>query len=182
MGFDIGTCAYDDLIHELKTGVSDLAFLLAESIPFSDLAAELLAIEPLALVSSPDHPLAGQPDMQLQDLNGRTILVPKHDCGYKMVFERILTEEKVAPDAFIALNSIEALKQCVLKGIGVAMIPMMAVRQEIKQKKLIPLKWPEDKLETGILMIRHKHKWISPTLQVFMDTVRDVVNNGYSDE
>ena len=69
-----------------------------------------------------------------------------------MLFEQILTEEKVDPATIIELNSIEAIKQCVIKSIGVTMTPMMSVNQEISQNQLMMLPWPEEKMETGILM------------------------------
>ena len=172
IGFDISTCAYDTLVYELRAGITDVAFLLTESIPFSELEAEVLRIEPLVIISSPDHPSAKQAAMNLRDLTGQSILLPKHDCMYKMVFQQTLNKEKVDPVVFLELNSIEAIKQCVLKGVGVAMIPMMAIKQEIAEKKLVILPWPQEKLETPILMIWHKTKWLSPALQSFMNTVR----------
>jgi DNA-binding transcriptional LysR family regulator len=175
VGLDISSCAYHSLPQELKTGIIDVAFLLADSIHFSELNAELLMIEPLVIVASPNHPLAKQSAMHIRDLTGQSILLPKHDCSYKMLFERILTEEKVDSATIIELNSIEAIKHCVIKGIGVTMIPMMAVAQEISQNKLTVLRWSEEKLETGILMIWHKDKWLSPTLLAFMDTVKEVM-------
>lgn len=172
IGLDISSCAYHSLQHELKTGLTDLAFLLADSVPFSELKSELLVTVSLVIVSCPGHPLAGKDSLNIRDLGGETILLPKHDCSYKMVFEQILTEEKVDPATFIEANSIEAVKQCVIRGIGVAMIPMMSVMQEITQKKMVILPW-EEKLETGIIMIRHKDKWLSPTLRAFMEIFRE---------
>lgn len=172
IGFDISTCVYDTLAYELKTGITDVAFLLAESIPYPELEAEVLRTESLVIISSPDHPLAQKSAMDLRDLIGQSILLPKHDCSYKKVFEHILNEEKVDPVVFLELNSVEAIKQCVLKEVGVAMIPMMAIKQEIAEKKLAILPWPQEKLETAILMIWHKGKWFSPAMQSFMDTVR----------
>jgi DNA-binding transcriptional LysR family regulator len=180
VGLDISSCAYHSLPHELKTGIIDVAFLLADSIPFAELKAEFLGIEPIVIVASPNHPLAKQPALHIGDLTGQSILLPKHDCSYKMIFEQILTIEKVGSATIMELNSIEAIKQCVIKGIGVTMIPMMSVAQEISQKKLIILPWSEEKLETGILMIWHKDKWLSPTLQVFMDTVKEVMKSSDS--
>lgn len=177
VGLDISSCAYNSLQYELKTGITDVAFLLADSIHFSELKVELLRIEPLVLVASPNHPLAKQPVMHICDLTGQSILLPKHDCSYKMIFEQILTEQKVDSATIIELNSIEAIKQCVIKEIGVAMIPMMAVAEEISNNKLTILPWSEDKLETGILMIWHKDKWLSPTLQAFMDMVKEVMKS-----
>lgn len=176
VGFDISSCAYHSLPQELKTGIIDVAFLLADSINFSELNAELLRIEPLVIVASPHHPLVKQSTMRIRDLSGQLIILPKHDCSYKMVFEQILTEDKVDSATIMELNSIEAIKQCVIKGIGVTMIPMMSVMQELSQNKLTILRWAEEKLETAILMIWHKDKWLSPTLQAFMDTVKKVMN------
>lgn len=177
VGFDFGTCAYEALIHELKTGVTDLAFLLADSIPFPELKSEVLGYERLVVVSSPDHPLAALSSMQIRDLAGQTVLLPKHDCSYKMTFQQVLAEENVTPARFIELNGIEAIKQCVFKGIGVAMFPLMAIRQELAQQSMTILPWPDDPLETAILMIWHKDKWLSPVLKVFMETVREVLKN-----
>ncbi len=175
VGFDISTCAYDVLINELRTGVIDIAFLLADSIPFSELKTELLGVEPLVVVSSSNHPMAKQYNMHIHDLADQSIFLPKHDCSYKKIFEQILTENKIDPVTFIELNSLETIKQCIIKGLGVAMIPLMAIKKEIAQKEMIILPWPEETLETAILMIWHKDRWLSPTLQAFMNTVKEVV-------
>jgi DNA-binding transcriptional LysR family regulator len=173
VGLDISTCAYDTLVHELKTGLVDLAFLLADSIPYRDLISQALGIEPLVLVSGREHPLAGKPQVTGADLIGQTILLPKHDCSYKFVFEQLLLEAAVGPDdvTIMALNSVETIKRCVIDGIGVAMFPLMAIAAEIDQGRISPLDWPDD-LETAILMIWHRDKWLSPALTHFMDTVR----------
>ncbi|MCP4344018.1 MAG: LysR family transcriptional regulator [Desulfobacterales bacterium] len=175
VGFDISACAYHTLQHELKIGITDVAFLLTESVQSSELKTELLGTEPLVIVTSPDHPLAGQSAVHIRDLEGESVFLPKHDCSYKMLFEQIMTEEKVDSATIMEVNSIEAIKHCVIKGIGVAMMPVIAVKQEIEQKKLVVLPWSEENLETAILMIWHKDKWISPMLQGFMDTVREVM-------
>ncbi|MGD9367954.1 MAG: LysR family transcriptional regulator [Desulfobacteraceae bacterium] len=175
VGFDISTCAYDVLLYELRSGIIDVAFLLADSIPFSELKTELLGVEPLVVVSSTNHPLAKKNNLHIRNLADYSIFLPKHDCSYKMIFEQILTEEKIDPVTFIELNSLEAIKQCILQGLGVAMIPLMAIKNEIAQKKMTILSWPEEVLETAILMIWHKNKWLSPTLQAFMNTVKEVM-------
>ncbi len=175
VGFDVGSCAYQALPNELKTGVTDVAFLLADSIHFSELNVELLRIEPLVMASSPAHPLAAKSALGVRDLAGETILLPKHDCSYKMFFEKSLAEEKMEAPTMMELNSIEAIKQCMIKGIGVTMIPAISIRREITQKRLAVLPWSDEPLEMAVLMIWHKDKWLSPTLLAFMDTVREVM-------
>jgi DNA-binding transcriptional LysR family regulator len=177
VSFDVNSCAYHPLEHELKSGVTDVAFLLAESISARELKSEILGVEELLLVAKPGRPLTGKSSMGIRDLEGEMIILPKNDCSYRMVFEQILTEEGVKNYSVIEMNTIEAIKQCVMRGVGVTLMPDICVRTEIHEKKLSVLPWPEEKLETAILMIWHKDKWISPTLQIFMDTVREVINS-----
>ena len=176
VGFDINSCAFHSLEHELKSGVTDVAFLLAESINAKDLTSEVLGVLPLVVVAKAGHPLAGHSSMAIEDLKGEVIILPKHDCSYRMVFEQILTEKRVRIASVIEMNTIEAIKQCVMMGIGVTITPEITVNEEILRKKLVVLPWSEEMLETAILMIRHKDKWISPTLSAFMQDAREIIN------
>ncbi|MCP4114362.1 MAG: LysR family transcriptional regulator substrate-binding protein [Desulfobacteraceae bacterium] len=174
VGFNVSTCASYTLEQELKAGIIDVAFLLADSINALDLKSEVLAFEPLVLVAAPDHPLAARPAVTVNDLAGESILLPKHDCGYRMQFETMLSERQIQSTTITELNSIEAIKQCVLRGIGITIIPQIAVANEIARKQLIPLAWADDTVESAVLMIQHKDKWVSPVLETFMDISRKV--------
>jgi DNA-binding transcriptional LysR family regulator len=171
---EINSCALT-LQQELRSGVIDLAFLLIDSIQEHDLIAEVLGFEKLYLIAGPAHPLAALPSMELADIADHSILLPTQDCSYKMIFEQMLAEKKITPAAILSLNSVEAIKQCVRQGIGVTLIPEMAVKKEIAAGELLRLPWieQEEELETAILMIRHKDKWVPPSLEVFMALVRE---------
>jgi DNA-binding transcriptional LysR family regulator len=172
VGFEISSCA-QLLFQELRSGIIDLAFLLADSIQEHDLIVEVLNIEKLLLVAGPGHALAAMTAMQLKDLSGQVVLLPTQDCSYKMLFEQMLAEEKAAPGSTLTLNSIEAIKHCVSQGIGVTLIPEMAIQKELATGELVRLPWVEKELETAILMIRHKDKWIPSALQMFIDLVKE---------
>ena len=175
VGFDVSSCALYTLGQELRSGIIDVAFLLAESINAADLTAELVRIEPLVFVSDPNHVFTHRDGITFKDLNGQSILLPKHDCSYKMQFEEMLTAENIKPSVVMEFNSIEAIKQCVMKGLGITVMPEIAVEAELAQKKLEKIVWLDEPLETGVLMIRHKDKWISPALQAFMDISRETM-------
>jgi DNA-binding transcriptional LysR family regulator len=176
VGFDVSSCAFFTLRQELRSGIIDVAFLLAESINAADLTAELVRIEPLVLVSDPKHAFTKRAGMTFGDLNGQAIFLPKHDCSYKMQFEEMLTAKNINPSVIMEFNSIEAIKQCVIKGLGITLMPEIAVKAELAQNKLKKIKWLDEPLETGVLMIRHKDKWVSPALQAFMDICRETMN------
>ena len=175
VGFDVSSCALFTLQQELRSGIIDVAFLLSESVNAADLTAELVRIEPLVFVSDPNHALTKSVGMTFSDLNSQSILLPKHDCSYKMQFEEMLTAENISPSVVMEFNSIEAIKQCVIKGLGITVIPEIAVKAELAQNKIKKIPWLDEPLETGVLMIRHKDKWISPALQAFMDISRETM-------
>jgi DNA-binding transcriptional LysR family regulator len=78
----------------------------------------------------------------------------------------------------LEFNSVAAIIECVAAGLGVTLIPEIAVRRELELKKLVNLKWTESNLEVAQLMIWHKDKWLSPIMKGFMDTTREVLKNG----
>jgi len=106
-------------------------------------------------------------------MEGETIILPKHDCGYKMVFEKMLSEANIKTCAKMEFNSVEAVKQCVIKGLGITIIPKLSVQNEIEESKLVILPLKDEILETSVSMIWHKNKWLSPTLAEFMNCARE---------
>jgi DNA-binding transcriptional LysR family regulator len=175
VSFTFHTCAFHGLEHELETGVTDLAFLLAESIQSAQLTAEPLRFERLLVVSNVDNPLARRHRVSLDDLADQSIFLPKADCGYRMVFEQMLTEANITPQTLLEFSSVEMLKDCLKSSPGVAMIPEITVRNEIERGEISVLKWDEEPLETAVLMIWHKEKWLSLSLRAFMETARAVI-------
>ena len=175
VSFHFHTCAFHSLENELLTGVTDLAFLLAESIQSANLKAEPLRFERLLMVVNPGNPLAATSRVSVKDLANQALFFPKFDCGYRMAFEQILTERDVKPHTVLEFNSMEMLKNCLKSSEGVAMIPEVSVRSEIQKGELTVIPWEEEDLETAILMIWHKEKWLSASLQAFMDIARSVI-------
>jgi DNA-binding transcriptional LysR family regulator len=167
------TCAHEGLAKDLRKGITDLAFLLTESLQTADLEAEVLGFERIMLVSGPGHPLAAKPEIETQDLEGETILLSKVDCSYRRAFQQILDQENVKPGATLEFNSVAAIKACVVEGLGMTILPEIAVSREIAQGRLAPLPWREGDMEVALLMICYKERWLSPTLRNFMDMVRD---------
>ena len=69
-----------------------------------------------------------------------------------------------------------AIKQCVMEGVGITILPEVTVTQDIAQERLAALEWEEGKLEVATLMIWYKDRWLSPTLSAFMEMTREVLS------
>jgi len=170
-------CAHETLQKELRNGAIDLAFLLTETFQGADLEVEALGSESLVLVTWPGNPLAQKKLVRTRDLAGETLLLSKVDCSYRKLFERILEEEGVALEATRTFHSVAFLKQCVMAGSGITILPTVAVAEEIETRRLSRLRWEEGDLEVSVLMIRSKARWVSPTLRAFVEIARTTLRN-----
>jgi len=165
-------CAHETLQKELRNGAIDLAFLLTESFHASDVEVEALGAESLALVTCASNRLARKRVVRTRDLAGETLLLSKVDCSYRRLFEKILEEKGIPLEATRIFHSVGFLKQCVMAGAGITILPEVAISEEIEKHKLVRLRWEEDNLEVSTLMIWSKGRWVSPTLNAFMEIVR----------
>jgi DNA-binding transcriptional LysR family regulator len=171
------TCSQEGLRRDLRKGVTDLAFLLAESIQSRDLAVEILGTEHLVFVAAPDHPLMRFDKFEIDMLTEHTLLLSRVDCSYRQILEQIMQEFKCESKLVLEFNSVAAIIACVAAGLGVTLIPEIAVRRELELRTLAILPWPEGEMEVAQLMIWHQDKWLSPVTKGFMDTVREVLKN-----
>ncbi|MDA8307642.1 MAG: LysR family transcriptional regulator [Deltaproteobacteria bacterium] len=166
------SCTLEGLNKDLHKGVTDLAFLLAESMSSSDLEMETVGFESLVLVANPEHPLSAKRTVHTRDLSGATILLSRLSCGYKSIFEQMLKDEEVYDYVKFECSSVEVIKSNVMNGLGISILPEVAVAEEVGSKRLVILPWSEGGIDVAILMIWLRDRWMSPTLQAFMEVAR----------
>lgn len=153
-------------------GAVDAALILGEHVDATTLVTELLDPEPLCMLVAPDHPLAGQRSITAQHLHHLPTLLTEQGCGYRDFFDRLLTDAAIARGSTVEFASIEAIKECVKAGMGLTLLPRVAVRRELTDRELIALSWDGSPLTVPTHMLWHKDKWLSPTLSAFLDCVR----------
>ncbi len=72
-------CTDRQLREELNSGRIDLAFLMTDAVTLKEVNVRMMKMERLMLVSGPNHPLSRKNKIELNDLRGRTVLLPKTD-------------------------------------------------------------------------------------------------------
>ena len=167
------TCAMEGLARDLGKGLIDMALLFAEGVQSARLNADPLMFEELVIVANPNHPLTKTDCVTTAALAREQLLWASTDCAYLRMFERLFLEAGVSPRSTLEFNSIEAIRACVRRGVGITILPRMAVQSYIDEGLMTPLPWEGGRPETAVLMIWHQSKWLSPTLLAFMDCERD---------
>lgn len=91
--------------------------------------------------SAPDHPLAKQTVLQLEDFHGQGFLTNEKGCTYRTMFDRAFEKEGIDSITYLEFQSAEAIKQCAITGIGIAFLPEMAAEAEVERGELVALPW-----------------------------------------
>ncbi|WP_144561728.1 LysR family transcriptional regulator [Bacillus mycoides] len=164
---------------QLLEGKLDLAFILDECKVEDALHVESLVQEELKIVAFPNHPLLEKPIISTKELENETLLLTELGCSYRTIFEELFRAEDVYRANKIEFVSVEAIKQCVIAGLGIAILPAMVVEKDIEEGTMeeLILENPIAPIFTQIAW--HKDKWITVPLQQFIDVTRVVIRNDY---
>lgn len=164
---------------DLEAGRVDLAFHLVEDVSSPTLHAHVLQRERVFLLSEPGHPLAHQRTVRSTDLAGQSFLLTEAGCGYRAKFERALALQKIRLGNVTEFSSVEAIKECVAAGMGIALLPAMTVVREIRQSLCKSLAWAGPSLDIVSHLVWHRDKWVSPAMSAFREMViRDAADPG----
>jgi DNA-binding transcriptional LysR family regulator len=103
-------------------------------------------------------------------MEGETVLLTESGCSYRALFEHSRAVAGVQPATTLEFRSVEAIKQCVMVGVGISILQELATRIEVEQGKLVVLPWVLPDVQVLTQLLWHKEKWLSPALNAFIDT------------
>jgi DNA-binding transcriptional LysR family regulator len=161
---------------QLKLNSSiDIAFILDQKLKSGSLVVECLSAEDVLILVSPRHRLASVNRFSADLLRDEQVLLTERSCGYRVLFERAVSEAGAALNKTLALPSIEAIKRCVSAGMGVAVLPRIAVEKELAQHQLLPLSWPKGAIRVYSQMVRQSERWQSSAHLAFWQLAKKML-------
>jgi DNA-binding transcriptional LysR family regulator len=161
------------LVLKLESGKFDMAIQMSDAPPGAAIESVRLRTERVFLVCDPEHRLAARPVVRPADLAGESLLLTEAGCAYRQKLDRVLTLQNVRPGNVTEFSSVEAIKQCVTAGMGLAILPAIAVARELRQNQMKALHWAGPTLDIATHVLWHKDKWISPAMQAFVELCKD---------
>jgi DNA-binding transcriptional LysR family regulator len=152
-----------------------VALTIDEPVKAASLIVKRLRAEPMVSAVAADHPLAKKKRIEAGDLVEQQILLTERSCSYRGLFERTLGMEGVRITKSLEFSSVEAIKQCALARMGVAVLPEFVLHEELERGSLVALAWPQKRLQVYTQMIRHKDKWVSPVVEAFWKMAAELI-------
>ena len=140
----------------LKTGELDVAFITDTYQETAMLHRERLLEEQLVFVNTSKD---SREPLSASQLSTETMLLTETGCSYRNHLEAQLQQESIMPLQMIEFASIEAIKQCVIAGLGITFLPRMVVEKELENGQLVEIKSALnlDPIFTDIAWHKDKH-------------------------
>ncbi|WP_438315629.1 LysR family transcriptional regulator [Sporosarcina sp. FA9] len=133
---------------------------------------ECIASDISVLICSPNHKLAENNSVYLDDIKNEEFLVYAKNTSYWEQISEYFTINSFYPKIGMELYDIFAIKKMVSLGMGIAIVPQTAVRQDIDEGKYIEIQikdFPTIK-RYSLLIYRKDHIFSGPSKN-FYDTI-----------
>lgn len=167
---------HEELIDCLQSGKLDLAICMVDGVEHERLKAIRLRSEKLLFIVDPKHPLAARKGVGPKDLSDQTLLVTERGCAYRNKLNELLSAINLPSTNMIEFASVEAIKECVSLGMGVAFLPRIVVADRLARRRLKPLQWVGPETDIATYVIFHRDKWISPALGAFIGLIKQMIS------
>jgi len=130
-------------------------------------------VDELVLVVPPEHRWARRRHVAPDRLAEEPLLLREEGSATRQLTERALTQAGVPFRRGMEFDHIEAIKQAVLAGLGVAFLSFHAVRGEVATHRLRALRVRGLALRRHFHVIHHDARTLTPTARAFVDLLED---------
>lgn len=122
-------------------------------------------------------------EVSLKNLNESTFIFREPGSATRLAMERYLVKHKIEVIRKMELTSTEAVKQAVLANLGISIIPLIGMNDELKNGDLKVLKLKGLPLETNWNLIWLKSKNLSNVAKAFKEYIllhkEEIINNQF---
>ena len=152
---------------EVDQGHADLG-LVSYPEESSSLAALPWRTETMVLVCNPQHPLAKQPSVALQMLDGEAVVAFQAGLKIREEIDRALSLHGVRVRIALEFDNIETIKRAIEIGAGISLLPQPTIARELESGTLVQVPLEGVSLARPLGIIHRRDRKLNETAQQFI--------------
>jgi len=125
----------------------------------------------LVIITPRKHPLSKKRRLNARDLENQMIIMHEFGSAPRQAIEQYVRSNNISVKIPLELSSNRAIKRAVEDGIGMALISRKVASEEIQAKRLKAIPLSDLSMNRKFYMVHHKDKYITESLQRFIDMV-----------
>jgi DNA-binding transcriptional LysR family regulator len=149
--------------HELDLG------LIEGDCNHPDIEVESWIADELVVFCAPNHALANQPQVTLEQLLQQSWILREKGSGTRETFDRAFHGQSSKLKIRLELEHTEAIKRAVESGLGIGCISRLALKDAFSRGSLIPISTPTLDLGRFFYFLWHKQKYQTTGIREFLD-------------
>ena len=159
------------LVDQILAGEVDVAFV---SLPVDErgIKTERLSDDQLVAIASPRHKLAKQRTISAYTLAGERLILGERGGNTRRLIDQFFAQAGATLHVAMELSRQQAIKRMVEEDMGVGIVPLQSVKDEVEKGKLIRwwIEGAEINWELGIAQLSNGYD--SPIMQKFVALAR----------
>lgn len=163
--FSVAIAASNDLHKMLLANQVDLILTLEELQTSEQLCCGWSRQEEIATVVAAAHPLAKETIVDPKELIQYPFVLTEKGCSYRQYLLSWFQTEHLQPDIFLEVGNTELIKNFILSGFAIGYLPRFAIRQEIQEKKIIPLSVNNLSISMASQLLYRKDTPLTPAMK-----------------
>ncbi len=108
-----------------------------------------------------------------------SLICNEPDGYYQLEMNKYLAGKDIVLNPPMKVQSIEAVKRCVMNNLGIAVVPSYSVTEELKNGSLKLVKTELDEKIFNSIYLYHKNKWISPQMKLALNLLEKSAGNEF---
>ncbi len=164
----------DQAIHHLTNNTIDLALTIGNPIADPSITTLFKKPEKILVLAAPTHRLTSKDMVDKLDFANQSFILTSPGCNYRTAFEHDLHSNEIPYKIALETGSVQAIKEMTMSGLGLCVLPHLAVKKELSLKQLHAVPYKND-YKIYVQLFCHNSKWISPYLSDFIQLVKEKI-------
>lgn len=151
----------------------EVDFGLARSLHHPEVETISLRDDPLMLVGHPRHPASAKRRVSLEELESLPLIAYDRGSSDWTLMNGLFRRAGLLPNVVLEVETIEACVRMVLRQLGLAFLPQLAVHEELRRKKLLTLQVTDaESLRRSLDVILPRRRPLSRSAQGLFELLR----------
>jgi DNA-binding transcriptional LysR family regulator len=146
------TVSTEQTIKDILEGAADVGFA---SLPVYSPALQVTELfeDELLIVVGREHRLAGRAALSVAEIEGERLILFERGASIRRATEDFFKRVQIKPALALESNDTHFIKLMVERGLGISLLPVWSVREEVQQGRLAQLQIAEHQLRRAVAML-----------------------------
>ena len=162
-----------DMLDKLDHNEADVIITLDQRLYNRDHIIEKEERLPMHFVASTSSKFAGKKNLSIRDIANEPFILTEYGQGYRRVFDKELAKKSIEITPALEIGRTDIITAMVAQSNMISYLPDFVTHNLIKSGELCYLDVNDISIDIWKQLICHKNKWISKSLKVFIDYIKE---------